>query len=93
MKDKNTYINNLKSILEMLSKNEFIKIDFVAEDTDPAIYYVNENELYLINYDCLEDKWYLAQLDINNHDLKKEIYSNNDYNEFIKFLENEKSSA
>lgn len=92
MKDKSIYKNNLKNILKTLSKNTFIKIDFIYNDIDPAIYYFNKNELYLINYDHLEDKWYLALLDGETHDLKKEIYNNN-YNEFIKFLENEKPSA
>jgi len=76
-------VNQTEKIISTLSnKYQNIKIDYKTNDTDPAIYYYQENNLYLINFDSIENKWYLSLIEKESLNLIKEIYS--DY--FINFL-------
>ena len=79
------FVSNLENIINIIG--ESAKIDYKIQDTDPALYYYENNKLYLINYDSIENKWYLSLLKKDTLELIKEIYSNT-YNEFITFLKN-----
>lgn len=81
-------INQLGKIITIIKKyNRNIKIDYIAEDRDPVIYFYKENNLYLINCDSIENKWYLSLIEKETLELIKEIYSSS-YNDFINYLEN-----
>ena len=79
-------ISGIEMILNiLLTKHDDITIDYLDYDIDSAIYYFQNDKLYLINYDSIERKWYLSLLDEKTYDLLEEIYNGN-YEDFINYL-------
>ena len=82
------HINEAETIINILiTKNKEINIDYEADDSDPAIYYHAQHKSYLINYDSIENRWYLSLIEEKTLRLIKEIY-NDTYKNFIKYLKN-----
>jgi len=81
-------INQIENIISILSKiHTNIRFDYINKESDPTIYYYINNSMYLINFDSLENKWYLSLLDRESLELVKEIY-NDYYENFINYLKN-----
>ena len=79
-------ISGIEKILNiLLTKYQDIKIDYTDYDVDSAIYFFQNDKFYLINYDSIENKWYLSLLDNETYNLSKEIYNGN-YENFIDYL-------
>lgn len=79
-------VNQLENIVNVIERKN-CKIECKTEDEEPAIYYYNEKDLYLINYDSIENKWYLCLISNENFSLIEEIYSDV-YDNFINYLKN-----
>ena len=74
---------NIINILSNKIKNS--KLEY-TNDSDPAIYiHLHNNHSYLINYDEIEKRWYLALINTDSLNLVKEIYNDN-YTNFISYL-------
>ena len=88
-KEKNykIYTTEAERIINILKKQLVNpKIEYDNEEIDPTIYFhVKKNKTYLINFDSIENKWYLSLLETSSFNLIKEIY-NNTYNNFINYL-------
>lgn len=83
---KNQNILNIVNILNAKFKNE--QIEYHINEEDPYIYInINNIQSYLINFDEIEDTWYLALINSENFELLKEIYEGN-LDVFLSFLEN-----
>lgn len=76
-------INGIENISDILIENN-ITIKRKIIDIDCEIYYYKGENLYLINYDSVEDRWYLSLID-DNLVLIDEIYSDQ-YNGFIEYV-------
>ena len=91
MKSQSKYTllaTDIEKIINVITKkNNETKIDYVDYDIDSAIYFFKKYKLYLINYDSIENKWYLSQIDEYSFKLIKEIYIS-PFNDFITFLQN-----
>lgn len=79
------FVSDLENIINIIG--ETAKIDYKTQDSDPALYYYENNKLYLINYDSIENTWYLSLIKKDTLELIKEIYSST-YDKFIDFLKN-----
>lgn len=83
---KNQNILNIVNILNAKFKNE--QIEYHINEEDPYIYInINNIQSYLINFDEIEDTWYLALINSENFELLKEICEGN-LDVFLSFLEN-----
>lgn len=71
----------------ILSKNPNIKIDYKDNNNEPALYYYNNDNLYLINYDSIEALWYFSLLESESFNLLEEIFCGS-YYDFIDYLKN-----
>ena len=88
-------VNSTQRILNIINQFDDITIKYNIEDIDdcePAIYYYFKNNLYLINFDSIEDKWYLSLIEEQSLNLIEEIYSAS-YENFIKYLQNSTKKA
>lgn len=79
------FVSSLENIINIIGDS--VKIDYAIQDSDPALYYYENDKLYLINYDSIENKWYMSLIKKDTLELIKEIYSNT-YEKFIVFLKN-----
>lgn len=62
--------------------------EYISTDNEPTIYFhIDSNKSYLINYDLIEEIWYLSLIETDSLKLIEEIYSSC-YEEFIIFLTN-----
>lgn len=87
LKNKRYFLLQTKSIIELLYKH-FKKdsIEHIINEDEPLIYIHTQNKhSYLINYDSIEQKWYLALIETSSYALIKEIYAG-PYKEFILYL-------
>lgn len=81
-------ITPLDKIINIISsQNHNIKIDYKANDNDPALYYYKDNNLYLINYDSIDNLWYLSLIEDESLNLIEELFSGS-YVDFIAYLKN-----
>lgn len=81
-------INNL---VEKFSKAINVTDIELNQDDETCIYFhLPNNQSYLINYDSVENNWYLSLIETRSLNLIEEIY-NNKYEEFINYLNNLKS--
>jgi hypothetical protein len=82
------YMNETEKIISLISSQDTnIKIEAKIYDNEPPIYYTKNTNIYLINYDSIEQKWYLSSLNKDSLELIKEIY-NDSYPNFIEYLKN-----
>lgn len=80
-----TQIKQINSIINIMSKN---LINYKLEYTysEPLIYFhLQNNTSYIINYDNIENKWYLALIDTESLNTIKEIH-NSEFDTFIKYI-------
>ena len=65
--------------------------EYSIDNKDIYLYYhLKNNQSYLINYDNLENIWYLALIETTTLNLIEELY-NGPYIEFMNFIDNLKS--
>lgn len=91
---KSSFSNNYEAskIISILSKkiNNFT-FEYTLDDKEICLYFhLKNNTSYLVNYDDIEDKWYIALIETNSLNIIEEIYSGK-YLEFINFISNLKS--
>ena len=80
-------LDEISTIINILS-NKLNDYKLEYSDNDSSIYFhLPNNQSYLINYDEVENKWYLALINTSSLELIKEIYDDN-YNNFINYLNN-----
>jgi len=81
-----------KKIIDILAKKyKSTSFEIEIDGFDVYIYYnLHNNTSYLINYDSINETWYLSLIESDSLNLIKEIYSD-EYNNFITFLSNLKS--
>lgn len=75
-----TQLQTIVSILK--SKPDYKNLEILCEDSEPTILF---NSSYLINYDEIEAKWYIALVNTITLELLKEIYNGN-YTSFITYI-------
>lgn len=82
-----SFSNESKSIINIFSKkiNNYT-LEYILTDSDPTIYFHLEDKTsYLINYDILEDTWYLSLVNTDTSTLIKEIYCEK-YSNFLLYI-------
>ena len=88
-KEKNykIYTTEAERIIKVFfKKSNAISLEYNSYDIEPVIYFhLINNTTFMINYDLIENKWYLSLIDSISLELIKEIY-NNTYQNFINYL-------
>ena len=84
---KNNYsvLPEAKYIINIMNNQQYT-IELCEDNNDTVIYFKLDKDLsYLINYDSIDDNWYLSLINHNSLDQIKEIY-NNTYENFISYI-------
>ena len=81
------FTTETEKIIELfIQKLTNYTLEYNSNDLEPVIYFhLKNNTTYLINYDSIENKWYLSLIDTISSQLIKEIY-NDTFDNFIIYL-------